>query len=95
MQQLKDEIMVHMSHSHQQLARVLEAKRHVAVRMAQLVHALPDERPDFEGVDALIDNAHTVTKNVVAYLNSIADLQETMASQLAIIMREYEGAEEE
>ncbi|MET3850784.1 phosphopantetheinyl transferase [Paenibacillus sp. OAE614] len=55
MQSKIDEMLTHMSHSKQQMARVLDAERQVAVRMAQIIHDLPDEHPEFDGVSGLID----------------------------------------
>lgn len=49
-EELLTEIVVHLSRSHQQMARILDAKRHVAVRMAHLVQALPDEHPQLNGL---------------------------------------------
>ena len=95
MQQLLDEMIEHLSISHQQLARVLEAERHVAVRMAQVIHAMPDQHPDFGGMEGLLERSQTVGKNVVSYLNGIADLQESLAEHLAAVLKEMDGADEE
>ncbi|SDW81904.1 nucleoside-diphosphate sugar epimerase [Paenibacillus sp. CF384] len=95
MQHIVTEMIEHMSHSHEQLARVLEAKRHVAVRMAQIVHALPDTHPSFGGVGELMDNSQVMTKSVVAYLNSIAELQESLAMTISIVMKEMNIEDEE
>ncbi|CAM4332635.1 nucleoside-diphosphate sugar epimerase [Paenibacillus tarimensis] len=95
MQQLVNEVIGHLSVSQQQLARVLEAERHVAVRVAQVVNSLPDTHPDFGGFEGLMESSSTVCKSVVSYLNGLADLQETLADHLASIMKEMEGTEEE
>ncbi len=95
MQQLIDEVIEHLSVSHQQLARILEAERHIAVRMAQIVQAVPDQHPDFGGFDGLMDSAQAVGKNLVAYLNGIAELQETLAEHLTVIVKELGGGESE
>lgn len=95
MQHIVTEMIEHMSQSHGQLARILEGKRHVAVRMAQLVHALPDQHPGFGGFEELMDNSEAVTKSVVAYLNGIADLQESLAETLAMVMKEMAANDEE
>jgi hypothetical protein len=89
------EIVVHLSHSHQQMARILDAKRHVAVRMAQLVDLLPDEHPHLNGLEGLVDSSSQVTKSVIAYVNSLADLQEAMADSLSQIVKAVGGSEEE
>ncbi|WP_028562164.1 hypothetical protein [Paenibacillus pinihumi] len=95
MQRKVDEIIEHLSNSHQQLARVLEAKRHVAVRMSQIVHDIPDQHPELDGFDGLVDSAQVVSKSVVSYLNSLADLQETIADNLSHVMKELASQEEE
>ena len=71
-------------------------KRHVAVRMSQLVQALPDEHPDFNGLSGLLDSSSSVTKSVVAYLNSLAELTEAFADNLTHVVKAMgEVAEEE
>lgn len=95
MQHIVTEMIEHMSHSQEQITRVLESERHVAVRMAQMVQALPDQHPSFGGFNELMENSHAVTKSVVAYLNSIAELQETMAMTITAVMKEIEGEAEE
>lgn len=95
MRHLLDELIHHLSESHRQAARVLEAERHVVVRMAQVIHAMPDQHPDLGAFDGLLEHSHAVGKNIVAYLNNIADLQESMAEHLAAVMKEMDGAAEE
>ncbi|WP_099093094.1 nucleoside-diphosphate sugar epimerase [Paenibacillus yonginensis] len=95
MDQKITDILMHMAHSHQQLARVIDAERHITVRMAQIVHALPDEEPDFEGVEGMLESTSSVNKSIIAYLNSIADLEEAIAENLTQVMTELKGSEEE
>lgn len=95
MQKTVTEMMEHMSHSNCQLARVLEAERHVTVRLSEIVQALPDEKPVFGGLPGLIDNSQAVAQNIVAYLNSFADLQETIAAQLTFVIRELKESDGE
>jgi len=95
MQQLIDEVVEHLSISHQQMARILEAERHVAVRMAQIVHSMPDQHPDLGGFEGLLDGAQAVGKNLVAYLNGIAELQEAVAEHLTVVVKELDGGESE
>jgi len=95
MQELMTEIVVHLSHSHQQMARILDAKRQVAVRMAQMVHILPDEHPQLDGLEGLLDGSSQVTKSVIAYVNSLADLQEAMADSLTQLVKAAADTEEE
>lgn len=95
MEQKISEIIVHMSNSHQQMARIIDAEREVAVRMAQIVHAIPDGEPAFEGTPGLLENTGRVNKSVISYLNAIADLQEAMAENLGLVLKETRGQEEE
>lgn len=95
MQHIVSEIIVHISNSQQHMARVLDAKRQVAVRMAQIIHALPDVHPEFEGISGLKEQSATVSKNIVAYLNGLAELEEAMAEQLQHIMKELNDDSEE
>ncbi|MCT6985979.1 hypothetical protein M1723_25620, partial [Salmonella enterica subsp. enterica serovar Senftenberg] len=54
-----DDMVEYLSHSQQQLARILEAQRHAAVRMAQIIHSLPNheiqasEEPNSRGGPSL------------------------------------------
>lgn len=89
------DIIVHMAHSHQQMARVLDAERQVAVRMAQIVQAIPDAGPAFEGTPGMMENTGRINKSVISYLNAIADLQEAMAENLGFVMKELKGHDEE
>lgn len=95
MQALTTEIVIHMAHSHQQLARILDAKRHVTMRMAELVHTLPDVHPQLNGLDGLLDNAAQVTKSVIAYLNSLAELEEATAETLTSVLQAARTVDEE
>ncbi|MBE9916001.1 nucleoside-diphosphate sugar epimerase [Paenibacillus donghaensis] len=95
MQNKIDEIIIHMSHSHQQMARVLEAERHMAVRMSQIIHDLPDSDPEFDGVSGIIESSGQINKNIVAYLGGIADLEEALAETLNHVVKELGINEEE
>ncbi|MDT3428380.1 hypothetical protein J2Z22_003972 [Paenibacillus forsythiae] len=95
MQNKITKILEHMAHSHEQMARILDAERHVAVRMAQIVHDLPDAEPEFGGSAGVIESAGQVNKNIIAYLNAFADLQEAVAEQVGRVIKELNGQEEE
>ncbi|MDQ0090793.1 methyl-accepting chemotaxis protein [Paenibacillus anaericanus] len=95
MEQKITEIIVHMSHSHGQMARVIDAERQVAVRMSQIVNAIPDSTPGFDGSDGIIENAGRINKSVISYLNAIADLQEAMAENLGYVIKEMRSPDEE
>jgi hypothetical protein len=85
----------HISHTHKQLARILEAERYVTVRLSQIILELPDENPDFRANPQLLENTQAMGQNIVTYLNSIADFQETIAAQLGLVNREHNEQDEE
>lgn len=88
-------VLQHMAHTHEQMARILDAERHVAVRMSQIVHDLPDADPDFDGISGMIESTGQVNKNLIAYLNALADLEEAMAEGVGRVIKELNGQEEE
>lgn len=90
-----NEMLNHMSFSHQQLARIIDSQRHVAVRMSQIVHDLPDCDPDFGGVSGIMENSGRVNKSIISYLHSIAELEEAIAESLSLVMKEICIPEEE
>ncbi|BBI35020.1 nucleoside-diphosphate sugar epimerase [Cohnella abietis] len=95
MQELLTEIVVHLSKSHQQMARILDAKRQVTVRMAHMVQALPDEHPQLSGLDGLLDSSSNVTKSIVSYLNSLSDLEEAVADSLTQVVKAMADSDDE
>ncbi|AZK48365.1 nucleoside-diphosphate sugar epimerase [Paenibacillus lentus] len=95
MDQKITDMLIHMSHSHGQIARIIDAERHVVVRIAQIIHAIPDAEPAFDGTDGLVESAGRINKSVVAYLNSIADLEEAMAENLELVIKELKDQDEE
>ncbi|MGG1617164.1 nucleoside-diphosphate sugar epimerase [Paenibacillus sp. NRS-1782] len=90
-----DDLLIHISHSQQQMSRLLDAERQVVVRMSQIIHALPDEEPRFDGIPGILDSSGQVNKSIVAYLNGIADLQEAMAEMLVRVVKETAYPDEE
>ncbi|MCZ8519161.1 MULTISPECIES: nucleoside-diphosphate sugar epimerase [Paenibacillus] len=89
------QIVKHMASSQQEMANILEAKRHVAVRMAQLTHSIPPQNPGFEGIEALTEHSLGVAKNLAAYLSSLAELEEALAEHIAVITKLVEIPEDE
>ncbi|WP_169085343.1 nucleoside-diphosphate sugar epimerase [Paenibacillus sp. PL91] len=89
------EIIHHMAHTNEQLALILESERHVTVRISEVVQSLPNEYPNFSGVSGVLESAQAVGQNIIAYLNSIADFEETIAEQLTFVIRELNEADEE
>ncbi|KOP68942.1 nucleoside-diphosphate sugar epimerase [Bacillus sp. FJAT-18019] len=100
----------YLSHSQQQLARILEAQRHAAVRMAQIIHSLPNhEIPVSEesssrggpslggqltGGQSSGTQVEQVNSSITAYLSAMADLQQTSADSLEIAMKELKANEQ-
>ncbi|MBW5447383.1 nucleoside-diphosphate sugar epimerase [Cohnella sp. CFH 77786] len=96
MQKIMTDIVVQLSQSHQQMARILEAKRQVTVRSAELAHSIPDVHPELGGIEGLLEGSSQLTKSVVAYLNSLAELEEAVAESLTnVVKATQDGGDEE
>lgn len=83
-------IIEYMAASQQEMAKILEAKRLIAVRMSRLFQDIPERNPSFEDIEALTENSLVMTKNMAAYLISLADLEDALAENLAVVMKEVE-----
>ncbi|MFD0869745.1 Uncharacterised protein [Chlamydia abortus] len=88
-------IIEHMAKSHGELADIIESARYITVNMAQVIEAIPDVQMNFQGVEAVTQHSLGVTKNLTSYLNILADLQEAIADNLTVVMKEIEPAGEE
>jgi hypothetical protein len=77
----------HMAKSHLKMANILGSKSSVGVRMAYLIDSIPNYNPGFEGLESMMTQSLEITKNVTAYLNSLADLEEAIASNLGLILK--------
>jgi methyl-accepting chemotaxis protein len=88
-------IIEHMAKSHQEMANILEAKRHVAVTMSHVITAIPDTHMSFSGLDSMTEYSMGITENITSYLNSLADLEEAIAENLGYVMKELNITEEE
>lgn len=95
MQRTEDAVLNHISHSCRQLARILEAKRHVATQMANNVHAIPDRNPQFDTIPELLYHSQLIGKSIGGYLHSLADLEENIADHISIVFKELDVPEEE
>jgi hypothetical protein len=84
------DIIKHMADSQMEMAKILEAKRHTAVRMAQLVHDISEQNPKVEGVELLTGHSLSISKNIAAYLSSLADLEDALAENLTYVMKEVD-----
>lgn len=88
-------IIYYMSNSHNELARIIEAKRQSVVHAAKLITAIPNENPSADGFEGTTDFALSVTKNLTSYLNSLADLEDAIAENLTHVMKELNSNEGE
>ena len=95
MQHRVTSIIAHLAKSHREMARVLEAKRHSIVNLARIVTAIPSDNVSFSDISAIQNNAMELTKSVTAYLNSLADFEESIASNLELVIQELSEYEEE
>ncbi|KZE75067.1 hypothetical protein [Paenibacillus elgii] len=85
----------HMAASQQEMANILEANRHVAVRMAQLVHDIPPDNPSFQDIESLTEHSLHVSKSIAVYLSGLADLEEALAEHMALIVKIVEIPDDE
>lgn len=86
MEEKVDAIIAQMSKSHMELARIISAEKDVVFQMAQLVGAIPDRHDSFANTDIVAENAAGVTKSVISYLNSLADLADAIADNLTHVI---------
>lgn len=91
-----DELINHVSWSQQQMARILEAQRHAAVRMAQIIQAMPATAAPLRSEDKEANNPVTmVNTSIASYLNAMADFQQTAAESLELVLKELRDGEAE
>ncbi|MEC0232230.1 MULTISPECIES: nucleoside-diphosphate sugar epimerase [Paenibacillus] len=95
MEQRVTTIISHIAASHREMSKILEAKRSISTQMASIAKDIPDSHPDFEGLSMLQEQALQLTKNITAYLNSLANLEEAIAQQTEIVMKEMKDPEDE
>ncbi|XEC93401.1 nucleoside-diphosphate sugar epimerase [Paenibacillus tarimensis] len=88
MEQKITSIIQHMAKSHQELARIIQAKKDVVVQMSAVIQAIPDMHGSFKDVDTVSENSIQVAKSVTAYLNGLAELEEAMADNLSDVIKE-------
>jgi hypothetical protein len=88
------DIIVHMAHSHGQLARILEAKREVVANMGRLIEAIPDDHGSQATYEEIIENSSGITKSLTTYLNSLAELEEALAGNLTHVIKELNPGHE-
>lgn len=90
-----NDMVEHLSYSQQQIARIFEAQRHAAVRMAQIIQYLPNHQlaPPKAATKSRGGQVEQVNSSIVAYLNTMADLQQMVADTLEIAMKELRADE--
>lgn len=85
----------YIARSHQQIAHILEAKRDIVVHLANLVTSLADTNLSFSTKDHMVKSCTSMTENVVSYLNSIGELEEAIAENLGLVMKEVNVVNEQ
>lgn len=95
MEQRVTTIISHIAASHHEMSKILEAHRSVSTQMAGIARDIPDSHPHFEGLSMLQEQALQLTKNITAYLNSLANLEEAIAQQTEIVMKEMKEPDNE
>ncbi|NHN30192.1 hypothetical protein [Paenibacillus agricola] len=81
--------MVHyMADSQEQVANIIEAKRHVAVHISLLNQQIPKADARMGEIESLMEHSLLVTKSITSYLNSLADLEDALAENLSCVMKE-------
>ncbi|HEY0828143.1 MAG TPA: nucleoside-diphosphate sugar epimerase [Bacilli bacterium] len=78
----------HMANSHQEMARILEAKRDMVVHLANLITQLPDMEISFKGLEEVSKNSMLITENITSYLIGLAEFEEAIAENLSHVMKE-------
>ncbi len=78
----------HMANSHQEMARILEAKRDMVVHIANLITEIPDVEISFKGLEGVSKNSMLITENITAYLIGLAEFEEAIAENLSHVMKE-------
>jgi methyl-accepting chemotaxis protein len=82
------EMIHHMANSQEQMANIIEAKRHVVVHLSSLNHQVSTVDPNLGEIQSLMEHSLLITKSVTAYLNSLADLEDALAENLSSVMKE-------
>jgi hypothetical protein len=77
-----------MMKSHYELARILEAERHVASHLSRVINAIPDRPDSFGSGESAVELSAEVTQSIAAYLSSLGDLEEAMADNLELVIAE-------
>ncbi|MCR8645180.1 hypothetical protein NV379_21225 [Paenibacillus sp. N1-5-1-14] len=89
MQEQFTTIIGHIARSHREVANIVGAKGQTTKAMSQLVHHIPSHNPDFGKIDAetVLLYSSDMTRNVVAYVNALAELEEALAESLEVTIK--------
>jgi methyl-accepting chemotaxis protein len=82
------EMIHHMANSQEQMANIIEAKRHVAIHISLLNQQISQADPNMGEIESLMEHSLLVTKSITSYLNSLADLEDALSENLSCIMKE-------
>jgi hydroxymethylpyrimidine/phosphomethylpyrimidine kinase len=94
MEQRITNIITHMSRSYHELAKIIQAERHITVHMAQLVAFIPDH-PTFNDPKAIVGHVEDMSSSITAYLTNLADLEDAIAENITYILGELQEQTEE
>jgi hypothetical protein len=85
-----------MAKAQEQLARLVAAESRMVLHMAGLAREIPGEAQPFVGGSAEFPRtAKLMTKQLSAYLQTVAELEEALADNLSLAVKELRIAEEE
>lgn len=82
-----------LADSQRQLASILESHRHITAHAAYLLGSISG--PPAGDSDQISGQSLAVTKSVVSYLNGLAELEEAVADQLGIVIKELHHQDDE
>jgi hypothetical protein len=89
------EIITYIADSHREMSKILQTKSSIAGQMSSIITEIPNLYPQFDGLEGLQEHASHIIKSVVGYLNSLAELEEAIALQTEIVMKELNGPDVE
>ncbi|SEC70665.1 nucleoside-diphosphate sugar epimerase [Paenibacillus sp. GP183] len=95
MEQKITNIITYIAASHREMSKILQTKGSIAGQMSSIITEIPDLHPEFDGVEGIQEHSSQIIKSVVAYLNSLAELEEAIAQQTEIVMKEMNGPDAE
>lgn len=79
-------ILEHIAKSQHKLADILEAKRIVVAHMAIMLNQIPDRDPSLGEIKPLMEHSLAVSKGIATYLNSLAELEDALADNIAPVV---------